>query len=71
MVYTLAGLPRERAGCEALAKRLDEIKPKYHIFGHIHSSYGVLTKKGTTYINCSVCDEYYNPVNNPVEIDYD
>jgi len=70
MTYTLAGFPRDSVGCVALNKRLVDIKPKYHIFGHIHSGYGIEKIDETTYINCSVCDEQYGAVNNPVEFTY-
>ena len=32
-------------------------KPKYHIFGHIHESHGVIKKGKTTFINAALCDE--------------
>src|SRR3989337_1793862 len=40
----------------------------YKIFGHIHEGYGILKKKDTTFINCSVVNEHYNLVNEPVVI---
>ncbi len=58
-------------GCPALRDKLKEIKPKYHICGHIHESRGVYQDKYTTYINASLLDEYYNMVNEPVVIEYE
>ena len=58
-------------GCPALRDKLKEIKPKYHICGHIHEAYGVYQDEHTTYINASLLDEYYAMVNEPVEIDYE
>lgn len=49
----------ESLGCELLAKQVERVKPKYHIFGHIHSGYGMLEKNGTTYINCSALNDQY------------
>ncbi|MBP1627135.1 MAG: metallophosphoesterase [Holophagaceae bacterium] len=60
------GLPEEGSGplgCEELAIRLTAVKPHLHIFGHIHDGYGFLEQGGTTYVNASVCDEDYHPVN--------
>lgn len=50
-----------RVGCGALRKRVEAIKPKLHIFGHIHdekdvSNHGVYERHGIKYVNCSVCD---------------
>lgn len=44
---------------------------KYHIFGHIHSSYGVMSKDGINFINCSVMNEKYSMVNEPIRIEYE
>lgn len=38
----------ESLGCELLQKRIFEIKPKLHVFGHIHGSGGKRTKIGKT-----------------------
>ena len=58
-------------GCEELAIRLKAVCPKLHVFGHIHDSYGHLVKDGTTYVNASICDENYRPINRPVVLDVD
>lgn len=60
----------ESVGCQDLAERVLEVKPKYHIFGHVHEGFGQQTLSGTTYINASLLDENYKLVNKPVEIDY-
>jgi Icc-related predicted phosphoesterase len=50
-----------RLGSESLLKRVKEVKPKYHIFGHIHEcGQKQKTLEETTYINCSICDRYYD-----------
>ena len=42
------------AGDEELRKIVERrIKPKFHIFGHIHESYGAWTNGETTFINAS------------------
>ncbi len=58
-------------GCPALRDKIKEIKPKYHICGHIHPGYGIYQDQHTTYINCALLDDFYNMVNKPVEIDYE
>ncbi|KZT70277.1 Metallo-dependent phosphatase [Daedalea quercina L-15889] len=35
----------ERVGCEALAARLPELRPRLHVFGHIHEDHGALVRE--------------------------
>jgi Icc-related predicted phosphoesterase len=58
------------AGSKTLAKRIHELNIKYCISGHLHESYGIDVKGKITYINCSVLDEYYRLVHNPIDFDY-
>jgi predicted phosphohydrolase len=60
----------ERAGCEELLKRVDVVRPRVHCFGHIHEGYGVTRNDHTQFVNASVCNLSYQPVNPPVVIDY-
>ncbi|KAL5475504.1 hypothetical protein EMCRGX_G025326 [Ephydatia muelleri] len=55
-----------RAGCvDLLATVQKRVKPKYHVFGHVHSGYGATTDGHTIFVNCSICDTHYKPVNSP------
>jgi predicted phosphodiesterase len=56
----------EAAGCESLGLALYRIKPRYHIFGHIHRSPGIERRGDTWCVNCSILGENYDPVNKPV-----
>lgn len=58
-------------GCEELMKKVEEIKPKIHIFGHIHQGYGYFFDGNTHYINAAVLDGRYNFKNKPVTFDWD
>jgi len=50
-----------RVGCVHLLDAVEHrIKPKYHIFGHIHEGYGCTTNGVTTFINASTCNYSYN-----------
>lgn len=59
----------ENTGCEELIKKVEEIRPKAHIFGHIHCGYGTMEKFGVKFINASNCDESYEPTNAPIVFD--
>lgn len=58
-----------RTGCPSLLKKVKEIKPKLHVFGHIHE-HGGKTKEydGTIFVNAAHVNEYYEPINKPVII---
>lgn len=59
----------EHVGCELLAERVNQIRPKIHCFGHIHNSYGKQQIGETLFVNASMCDERYDPTNPPHVID--
>ncbi|MBC8147590.1 MAG: metallophosphatase domain-containing protein [Bacteroidetes bacterium] len=61
----------DNLGCEELAKRIHEIKPKIHVFGHIHSGYGYKFDGNTHYINASILNERYIYTQKPITIDWD
>ena len=56
----------EAAGCEDLLEVVERIKPRVHVFGHIHEGAGESTNGETVFINASTCDVRYQPVNRPV-----
>jgi len=58
-------------GCELLRARIDELKPKIHVFGHVHSGYGYKFHEGTHFINAAVLNEKYKYANKPFTIDWD
>ncbi len=53
----------DRVGCADLLERVRELQPKVHAFGHIHEGSGIEEREGITYVNASICDERYRPVN--------
>ncbi|XP_043223410.1 metallophosphoesterase domain-containing protein 1-like isoform X2 [Amphibalanus amphitrite] len=64
---TISGV---RAGCvELLSVVQQRVKPKYHVFGHIHEGYGVTTDGKIVYVNASTCDISYVPCNPPIVFD--
>lgn len=56
-------------GCEELLKKVKEMKPNVHVFGHIHEAYGMMEDGGTKFFNASILDEGYRVVNKPLVID--
>lgn len=49
------------AGSVELGKRINQIKPKAFISGHLHCdrNFGVVEKEGVKYVGCSLVDERY------------
>ena len=58
-------------GCEELAKKIKEIKPKICVFGHIHEGYGYTFDGDTHYFNAAVLNHRYNLVNKPLTVLWD
>lgn len=60
----------QRIGCEDLLAAVKRAKPKIHVFGHIHASYGRIERDGTTFINASIMNEAYDPQRKPWVFDF-
>lgn len=60
-----------RAGCPDLLKKIKVIKPKLHVFGHIHEDGGKQEDhNGVTHVNASILNLSYQKSNNGIIIDY-
>lgn len=55
-------------GCIDLLDKIMLVKPKIHVFGHIHEAYGIKEVNGTQFINASVLDHKYNQTNDPITL---
>jgi Calcineurin-like phosphoesterase superfamily domain len=56
-------------GCPELLRRVVEVKPRLHCFGHVHASAGILDAHGTTFVNASVVNSQYQIARRPVEFE--
>ena len=60
----------KHVGSHSLRARVSEIKPKLHVFGHIHEQGGhEFEWNGTKYVNASHMEENYIPINQPVRVE--
>ncbi|CAG0920542.1 unnamed protein product [Notodromas monacha] len=65
--HTITGI---RAGCVELLNSVQKrIRPRYHVFGHIHEGYGITSDGTTIFINASTCNTGYKPHNLPIVFD--
>lgn len=60
----------EKVGCLDLKQRINTIRPRMHVFGHIHEAAGMLEQDGTLFVNASVLNLNYEPENEPLVIDW-
>lgn len=58
-------------GSIALTKRIEEIKPKLVVTGHIHESHGQWQFGNTKIVNAAILDGQYHHVHQPTVIDLD
>lgn len=59
----------EHVGCSSLLTAIQQKKPRIMICGHIHSEYGVYSCGETTIYSVAHMNDFYEPVNEPVEIE--
>jgi Icc-related predicted phosphoesterase len=60
---------KEHLGCDELLLAVDRVKPRLHVFGHIHGGYGEAQSPfvtGTNFVNCALMTEAYQLVNAPI-----
>jgi Icc-related predicted phosphoesterase len=63
---------KEHVGCPLLLEKIKKIKPKVHVFGHIHEARGIRTEDDTTFINASVVTlQYELRYENPIKLNLD
>jgi Icc-related predicted phosphoesterase len=59
----------EHVGCADLRDVVERVKPRLHVFGHIHGDYGQAKLGRTLFVNASICDEAYRPIHDPVVVE--
>lgn len=58
-------------GCEELRIAIDRIRPRLHVFSHIHEGYGHVLCNGVLHVNCAIMNEHYKPLNKPIRVLYE
>jgi len=57
-------------GCEELKTKVDQVRPRYHIFGHVHEQPGTAQIEGTTYMNATQVNLFYQLTRKPLVFQY-
>ena len=68
-ILDLVDIGNRHTGSFSLLERIKEIKPRLHIFGHIHESYGLYTDYKTDFINASQMTSTYKLENEPIVLE--
>ena len=69
LTHRQGSLEAVNTGCIDLKREvLDRIKPKVHIYGHIHEGFGSRGIQETHFINASILNERYQIQNKPIII---
>lgn len=67
------GIPRrknkEHLGCSELKRKVEQLQPRLHVYGHIHSGAGTYRHGRTVMVNASVLNEQYSLVNEPTVVE--
>jgi Icc-related predicted phosphoesterase len=59
-----------RRGSKALLDMVNRIRPRYHIFGHEHTAYGIMQNQHTIFINSSIVNNSESLLNKPIIFDF-
>ncbi len=59
----------EHVGCADLLDAVRRVRPRLHVFGHIHEGYGRTEDGGTLFVNASTCTHAYEPIQPPIVVD--
>jgi Icc-related predicted phosphoesterase len=57
-------------GCLDLYNKVLNIKPKLHVFGHIHEGYGMKEQENIVFVNASSATLKYELINKPIVLKY-
>jgi Icc-related predicted phosphoesterase len=60
----------KNTGCAVLLEHILKIKPAYHIFGHLHESYGIDSNEDTVFVNASLVNGAEEVINSPIVIEF-
>lgn len=56
-------------GCPHLLARVKEVKPRIHLFGHVHIRHGITHTSDTLFVNASSWTNEHKIMNSPVTLD--
>ncbi len=64
-----ASRQKKSQGCDQLLAAVHRVRPRLHVFGHIHQQYGMLHSAGTLFVNAALAGSDYTITKCPVEFE--
>lgn len=58
-------LSGERFGSEVLRAEVERLKPRCHLFGHVHEQFGMVASRGTLFVNGALSGDPDSPLRTP------
>jgi Icc-related predicted phosphoesterase len=58
-------------GCAALRRAVIRVKPRLHVFGHVHTAYGTQATKHCFFVNAAILDDEGAPSRKPILLNFD
>jgi Icc-related predicted phosphoesterase len=58
-------------GCQELRAAVTRIRPRLHVFGHIHGAYGVHREGGIVFVNAALLAESNDIEYSPIVVELD
>jgi Icc-related predicted phosphoesterase len=62
-----SALEGKHQGCDQLLTAVRRVRPRVHVFGHIHQHYGVVRSAGTLFVNAALAGSDYTIAKSPIE----
>lgn len=59
------------AGCPQLREAVIRVRPRLHVFGHIHAGYGTRRTKSTLFVNAALLGQLGDLDKRPIVLDFD
>lgn len=56
-------------GCEQLLAAVRRVRPRLHVFGHIHQQYGMIHSAGTLFVNAALSGPEYIVTRRPIKVE--
>jgi Icc-related predicted phosphoesterase len=60
---------KKSQGCDQLLAAVRRVRPRLHVFGHIHQQYGTLHSAGTLFVNAALAGSDYTITKRPILFD--
>lgn len=60
---------KKQQGCDRVLAPVRRLRPRLHVFGHIHEPYGVFRSPSTLFVNAALAGPDYSVTRRPIEID--